>query len=94
MSDRIGWIRCVDGAFPLSRTPPDPSIKLRFEREETNVKKRLFRLLEQHQRIDEELRRESGRRWPDVFRVMKLKKMKLSIKDRLNRLTPRLEAAR
>ena len=58
------------------------------------MKKRLFRLLEQHQRVDEELRRESGGRWPDIFRVMHLKKMKLKIKDRLNGLTPRLEAAR
>jgi len=58
------------------------------------VKKRLFRLLEQHQRVDEELRRESARRWPDIFRVMQLKKMKLRIKDRLNGLAPRLEAAR
>ena len=58
------------------------------------MKKRLFHLLEKHQRVDEELRRESGRRWPDVFRVMKLKKMKLRIKDRLNGITPRLETAR
>ena len=58
------------------------------------MKKRLFRLLEQHQRVDEELRRETGRRWPDIFRVMQLKKMKLRIKDRLNGLAPRLEAAR
>ena len=58
------------------------------------MKKRLFRLLEQHQRVDEELRDESGRRWPDIFRVMQLKKMKLKIKDRLNALTPRLEAVR
>ena len=58
------------------------------------MKKRLFRLLEQHQRVDEELRRESARRWPDIFRVMQLKKMKLRIKDRLNGLAPRLEAAR
>ena len=58
------------------------------------MKKRLFRLLEQHQRVDEELRHESGRRWPDIFRVMQLKKMKLKIKDRLNALTPRLEAVR
>lgn len=47
-----------------------------------------FRLMEAHQRIDEELRLESGRRRPDPFRVMRLKRLKLAIKDRLNGLMP------
>ncbi len=49
----------------------------------------VFRLMEAHQRIDEELRLESGRRRPDPFRVMRLKKLKLGIKDRLNGLMPK-----
>jgi hypothetical protein len=49
----------------------------------------VFRLMEAHQRIDEELRLESGRRRPDPFRVMRLKKLKLGIKDRLNGLLPK-----
>ena len=44
----------------------------------------MFRLMEAHQRVDEELRQESGRRWPDAFRIMRLKKFKLHLKDRLN----------
>jgi hypothetical protein len=44
--------------------------------------------MEAHQRIDEELRLESGRRRPDPFRVMRLKRLKLAIKDRLNGLMP------
>ena len=48
-----------------------------------------FRLMEAHQRIDEELRLESDRRRPDPFRVMRLKKLKLGIKDRLNGLMPK-----
>jgi uncharacterized protein YdcH (DUF465 family) len=55
---------------------------------------RLFHLLEQHQRIDRELRLESSRRWPDIFRVMRLKKMKLRIKDRLGSILPKRELAR
>lgn len=55
---------------------------------------RLYELLERHQHIDEQLRLESSRKWPDIFRVMRLKKMKLRIKDRLNGLLPRRELAR
>jgi len=54
-----------------------------------------FRLMEAHQRIDDQLRLESGRRWPDAFKLMRLKKMKLRIKDRLAAIaTTRGRAAR
>jgi len=52
-----------------------------------------YRLLEAHQRIDEELRRESGRRRPDPFKLMRLKKLKLRIKDRLNGFMPKMRGA-
>ena len=55
---------------------------------------RLFHLLEQHQRIDRELRLESSRRWPDILQVMRLKKLKLRIKDSLNGLLPKQEVVR
>jgi len=42
-----------------------------------------FRLLERHARIDDALRRELGRRIPDPFVAMRLKKLKLAIKDRI-----------
>ncbi len=42
-----------------------------------------FRLLQYHQKIDRELRAEITRRWPDMFRIQKLKRLKLAIKDRL-----------
>jgi len=41
-----------------------------------------FRLMQYHQKIDRELRAEITRRWPDIFRVQKLKRLKLAIKDR------------
>jgi len=42
-----------------------------------------FRLMQYHQRIDRELRAEIARRWPDGFRIQKLKRLKLAVKDRL-----------
>ena len=42
-----------------------------------------FRLMQYHQRIDCELRAEIARRWPDGFRIQKLKRLKLAVKDRL-----------
>ena len=42
-----------------------------------------FRLMQYHQRIDREWRAEIDRRWPDTFRIQKLKRLKLAIKDRL-----------
>ena len=44
---------------------------------------RHFRLLELHQRIDDALRRELRRRWPDRFAVFRLNEMKLRVKHRL-----------
>lgn len=38
-----------------------------------------------HQKLDHELRAELKRRWPDVFRIQKLKRLKLAVKDRLQK---------
>jgi hypothetical protein len=57
------------------------------------MRPRLFRLLEMHQRIDEALRRELKRRWPDPLRVRDLKKRKLRVMDRLYRLIPQPQPA-
>ncbi len=48
---------------------------------------RVFNLLVKHQRLDEALRLEQRRQLPDVFRIQRLKKMKLIIKDRLQKLS-------
>jgi hypothetical protein len=47
---------------------------------------RLFRLMERHQRLDDRLRLAQSRRLPDPFEIMRLKKLKLVIKDRLQKL--------
>jgi uncharacterized protein YdcH (DUF465 family) len=49
----------------------------------------LFRLLERHQRLDAQLRQALGRRWVDPHEIVRLKKLKLAIKDRLARLSRR-----
>lgn len=50
---------------------------------------RLFRLMEKHQRIDRLLQLEQRRRWSDPFRLIRLKKLKLRIKDLIRRFTAR-----
>ena len=57
------------------------------------MRPRFFRLLEIHQRIDETLRRELRRPWPEPFRIIRLKKLKLRVKDRLYGPTPSLHRA-
>ena len=57
------------------------------------MRPRFFRLLEIHQRIDETLRRELRRPWPEPFRIIRLKKLKLRVKHRLHGLTPGLQRA-
>lgn len=46
-----------------------------------------FHLLQKHQRLDEHLRLELSRRWPDVARIRQLKKLKLAVKDALLKLS-------
>lgn len=45
-----------------------------------------YRLSLVHSRLDQELRRELGLSIPDVWRVQRLKKLKLAIKDRMQLL--------
>jgi hypothetical protein len=50
---------------------------------------RTFLLLERHQRLDERLRRTQSMRFPDPLEIVRLKKLKLAIKDRLAKLMRR-----
>lgn len=43
-------------------------------------------LLFKSARIQEEIEREQNRRWPDWMRLLKLKKIRLAIKDRMTRI--------
>lgn len=50
-------------------------------------------LLFKSARIQEEIEREHSRRWPDWMRLLKLKKLRLAIKDRLARLVSQESAS-
>ena len=52
---------------------------------------RLFRLIETHQRIDTGLRNELSRPLPDAFQLMRLKRLKLRVKQLIQRFTLRLQ---
>jgi hypothetical protein len=54
----------------------------------------LYRLMERHQRLDEQLRLAQTGRWADPLEIARLKKLKLAAKDRLARLLRRPIAAR
>lgn len=45
----------------------------------------VFRLMERHQKLDRLLQEARRRRWSDPLEVLRLKKLKLAIKDRLAR---------
>jgi hypothetical protein len=48
----------------------------------------VYRLTAIHHRLDEEIRRELKRRAPSWVRLIRLKKLKLAVKDRLHGLAP------
>lgn len=45
-----------------------------------------YRLSNMHRQVDEKIRDELRRRAPDSLRVLRLKKLRLNVKDRLARL--------
>ena len=45
----------------------------------------VFRLMELHRKLDDQIASERKGRFPDIFRLQKLKRMKLAVKDRLYR---------
>jgi uncharacterized protein len=62
-----------------------PGIRLDFNlfKEDEEMTLSVFRLMQYHQKLDAELRTERQQRWPDIFRIQKLKRLKLAVKDRL-----------
>ena len=45
-----------------------------------------YRLTQTHRRLDEEITREMRRRLPDSLKLLRLKRLRLAVKDRLTRL--------
>lgn len=50
------------------------------------MSRKLTRLNRYHGTLEEKLRSETRRRWPDSMKMAKLKKMKLAVKDELRQL--------
>ncbi|WP_079246874.1 DUF465 domain-containing protein [Sphingomonas turrisvirgatae] len=44
----------------------------------------LYRLSVVHRKLEDEIRRETLREAPDTFRLLRLKKLRLAVKDRLS----------
>ena len=53
----------------------------------------IYRLSVIHRRLDDEIHRELKHRLPDTFRLLRLKKLKLAVKDRLHRQLGKLRNA-
>lgn len=49
----------------------------------------VFRLMERHQKLDRLLHEARRRRWSDPLEILRLKKLKLAIKDRIAGATRR-----
>ncbi len=65
---------------------PGHPIEQKIVQEEYIMSPKSFRLMQFHQRLDSQLHMELVRRWPDFSRIQKLKKLKLSVKDQLQRI--------
>ena len=52
-----------------------------------------YRLTVIHRKLDDEIGRELKRRFPDTMRLLRLKKLRLAVKDRLFRLVPQPRSA-
>ena len=52
-----------------------------------------YRLTHIHRRLDDEITREMTRRLPDSLKLLRLKKLRLAVKDRLTALMRRTVAA-
>ena len=48
-----------------------------------HVNEYIYRLSVVHRRLDEEIRREIRMRFPDSIRLLRLKKLRLAVKDRM-----------
>ena len=52
-----------------------------------------YNLIRLHGQLDEQIRRELKQRIPDGFKLLRLKKLRLRIKDRLHARMPQIQPA-
>lgn len=79
MSDRIGSALDAGSDMPAHHSTP---IHRTDWIEAMNAF--TYRLTVMHRKLDDEIRRELKRRFPDTMRLLRLKKLRLAIKDRLH----------
>jgi hypothetical protein len=86
MSDRIGYspVQFVPFRHLRLLNPIDEKPSIR----RVAMNPVIYRLSTVHRKLDEEIRRELKRRAPDAIRLLRLKKLKLAVKDRLHRHVP------
>jgi hypothetical protein len=82
MSDRIGLARCRFRRLSHLLIRADPIDATSIWREAMNPF--VYRLSVIHRRLEDEIGRELKKRFPDDFRLLRLKKLKLAVKDRLH----------
>jgi hypothetical protein len=58
------------------------------------MSERTFRLMQYHQKLDEELRAELRSNWPSFAKIQRLKRLKLSVKDKLQAMVAKGRRAR
>jgi hypothetical protein len=88
------WVRAFSPSKDHSPGAVHPIEPQLFEREYKAMSDRVFSLMERHQQLDEALRAAQRQRAADPFEIVRLKKLKLVIKDRLARLLRQPEFAR
>lgn len=85
MSDRIERARCwLDNLRPPSTT----DISIEVNSMEDDMNNLIERLIAAHRMLNREIRRELAHRLPDHYRIVRLKKERLAVKDRLVRHLP------
>jgi hypothetical protein len=86
MSDRIGFSRCRSRwCDPLPTAQRTRSINISIG---VAMNAFIYRLTFIHRRLDEEIRLELKRRAPSWVRLLRLKKLRLAVKDRLHDQMP------
>ncbi|WP_298692219.1 YdcH family protein [uncultured Sphingomonas sp.] len=86
MSDRIERARCWLDISTVVLPPTGTSIEVNSMEDDMN--NLIERLIAAHRMLNREIRRELAHRIPDHFRVVRLKKERLAVKDRLVRHLP------
>jgi hypothetical protein len=80
MSDRIGSARCRVSFSPHASVDP-----IDVSSRESGHERVYLSSERGARRLDEEIRREARARFPDAIKLLRLKKLRLAVKDRLTR---------